>query len=179
MRLATSILALLLVLVMVDIAWAKGRPQPMSCPPDVALALEEACPCAGKMLGNGSVEPWRSHGQYVSCVVRLRNALRKGGCLTADLKRTVARCAAKSTCGKAEGTVVCCLTQPGTCSDPMPGDGTAAGVCSNDAEVACDADADCTKTLARVADDDAACTAAGGTSGGQGSVCTACLPPTP
>src|SRR5207247_4586446 len=49
--------------------------------------------------------------------VHLRNALRKAGCLTADTRRTLARCAARATCGK-ETAVLCCTTETGTCSDP-------------------------------------------------------------
>src|SRR2546422_11750851 len=105
----------------------KGKPGPITCPPDVASALAEQCPCAGKMLPDGSVAAWRNHGQYMSCIVHLRNALRKAGCLTADARRTLAHCAARSTCGK-ETAVLCCVTD-GVCSDPAPGDGTAAGTC--------------------------------------------------
>src|SRR4029077_19955408 len=113
------------------------------------------------------VAAWRNHGQYVSCIVHFRNALRKAGCLTADARRTVARCAALSTGGK-QAAVLCCLSETGTCSDPAPGDGTAAGTCSNDAGLACDTAADCTKTHARIASDEAACVAPGGTRGVAG-----------
>src|SRR5206468_12416121 len=106
------------------------RPGPITCPTDIPSALAEQCPCAGKMLPDASVAPWRNHGQYVSCVVHLRNALRKGGCLTADARRTLARCAARSSCGKGTA-VLCCTTETGTCSDPAPGDGTVAGHCAN------------------------------------------------
>lgn len=89
------------------LTWAKGRPNPITCPTDVAVALAEMCPCDGKMMPDDSVQPWRNHGKYVSCVVRYRNALRKAGCLTDESRRTIARCAARSTCGKV-GAVLCC-----------------------------------------------------------------------
>lgn len=156
----------------------RGKPPPIPCPADVAVAIAETCPCAGKMLPDSSVEPWKNHGKYVSCVVRFRNQLRKSGCLTDDQKRTIARCAARSTCGK-ETKVLCCFYETGTCNDPMPGDLTPAGVCSNDAALACDTDADCTKSHSRIARDDAACVADGGVNVGAGSVCQACPPPPP
>src|SRR5262245_50867551 len=95
------------------------RPEPITCPVDVALALAEACPCEGAPTGNGPVVAWKNHGKYVSCVVHFRNALRKAGCLTQDDKRTIARCAARSTCGKAD-TALCCTLEVGLCmGDPM------------------------------------------------------------
>ena len=144
-------------------AKGKGHPDPGSCPADVGAALAERCPCDGQ----------KNHGQYVSCVVHFRNGLRKAGCLTTEDRRTIARCAARSTCGKLDA-VLCCTSTTGTCSDPTPGDGTAAGVCSNDRETACDTAADCTETRARIAHDDATCTQVGGTASGHGSVCGAC-----
>ncbi len=109
---------------------------PHECPTDVGACLAESCPC-------GSDGAWKNHGQYVKCVVHLRNDLRKAGCLDAAAKRTIASCAARSTCGK-EGAVLCCVYDTSaTCSDAAPGDGTAAGVCSDDATKPCDTAADC------------------------------------
>jgi len=175
MRCLTRIVApcALLLLPITAAAMGRGKPTPITCPADVVSAMAEQCPCAGKMLPDGSVAAWRNHGKYVSCVAHLRNALRKAGCLTADTRRTLARCAARSTCGKVTA-VLCCLTDTGVCSDPAPGDGTAAGTCSNAAEMACDTNADCTETRAHLASDEAACTASGGTSIGAGSVCDSC-----
>ena len=154
----------------------KGKPQPIPCPADVEAAVAAACPCAGSVLPDTTTAPWKNHGKYVSCVVRFRNLLRKSGCLTDDQKRAIARCAARSTCGKAD-RVLCCFYELGTCNDPMPGDATAAGVCSNDAALACDVAADCTKSHSRVEPSDAACVADGGVDVGGGSVCQACPPP--
>lgn len=174
MRNTASIL--ILAAVLVGTASAKGRPQPMTCPPDVGVALAETCPCAGKMMPNGTVAPWRNHGQYQSCVVHLRNALRKSGCLTDDERRTIARCAARSTCGK--DTVLCCHYDLGTCSDPMPGDMVAAGTCSNQPTVACDVSDDCSTSTSRIVHDATVCAADGGVVvDGGGSICTPCPPP--
>jgi len=87
--------------------------------------------------------------------------------------RTVARCAARSTCGKPTA-VLCCVSQTGTCSDQAPGNMMPEGTCGNDVEIACDVDADCSRMRARIARDEAACTASSGTPAGQGTVCEAC-----
>jgi hypothetical protein len=150
-----------------------------SCPTDVAACVDESCPCAADALGT----PWKNHGQYVKCVAHLRNDLRKAGCLTPEAKRTIQNCAARSTCGK-EGAVLCCFYDASaTCDgDVVPGDGTAAGTCSNsgDTPVPCDTATDCI-TVAKgpkVARDGVNCTDRGGTPVGTGSVCRACpLPP--
>jgi hypothetical protein len=141
------------------------------CPADPVAEIAATCPCDGPPSG-----AWRNHGKYVSCVVRLRNTLRKDGCLTADVERSIARCAAKSTCGKA-GRVLCCYYNGGTCSDPLPGDAVAAGVCSNDGTLACDSATDCVVSHSRIARDETLCVAAGGVAVGGGSLCTACPPP--
>jgi hypothetical protein len=176
MRNATQLLVLVGALTVPAGIMAKGRPQPVPCPTDVSAALAEACPCAGKMLPSGAVQPWKNHGQYVSCAVRFRNALRKSSCpMDAATRRTIARCAARSTCGKGSA-VLCCFTKTGTCSDPTP-DGVKAGRCSNDGELASDTPADCTMRRVRIAHDEARCLSDGGTSAGQGNVCTAACSP--
>jgi len=148
------------------------------CPAEVAAdvpgAIATRCPC------DGPGEAWKNHGKYVSCIVRYRNELRKLGCLDAEAKRTIARCAARSTCGK-EGAVLCCTYDTSaTCSDPTH-DGTAAGVCSNDATKACDTATDCVVATGppRVTRHEETCTARGGTAVGGGSVCSPCPLPTP
>jgi hypothetical protein len=147
------------------------------CPEDVGEALGAACPCGADAEG----QAWKNHGKYVSCVVRFRNELRKEGCLDAESKRTIARCAARSTCGK-EGAVLCCVYDTsGTCdNDPLPGDGTAEGSCSNDAEISCDTATDCiTVGDPKIKRSEDICTSHGGTAVGGGSVCAGCpaLPP--
>ena len=104
-------------------------------------AIAAACPCDGKVNGAGEVTAWKNHGGYVSCVARERNHQAKTLGLSKSCVRTAARCAARSTCGKPDGFVVC--RQLDTCSDPLPGDGTIAGTCTDDPTVACDTVADC------------------------------------
>lgn len=157
-------------------AAAKPPPKVTECPADVGASLVATCPCDGP--GQGLA--WKNHGGYVSCVVRYRNALRKAGCLTDEAKRTIASCAARSTCGKAGAVLCCAYDTSGTCDDLLPGDGTAAGVCSNDATVACDTATDCITASGppRVVRHAEKCTDRGGTAVGGGSVCSVCpLPP--
>ena len=174
MRKTFGLLVMTMVLIGGNVALAKP-PQPIPCPADVAAALAERCPCDG-VAG----QAWKNHGGYVSCVVRYRNTLRKSGCLDDVAKRTIAKCAARSTCGK-EGAALCCVYDTsGTCDDALPGDGTAAGVCSNDGTIVCDTAENCITatgpTLVRHAE---RCTDNGGTVVGGGSVCSACPIPPP
>jgi hypothetical protein len=105
MRHATRLFVLVSTLALPAAILAKGKPQPMPCPPDVVAAVDAACPCAGT---------WKNHGAYVSCVAHERNALKKAGCLNVGVpKKGMVRCAARSTCGKLDA-VVCCPTHPGT-----------------------------------------------------------------
>jgi hypothetical protein len=154
---------------------ALAQPAP-ECPADAGAALEAACPCGADSQGAS----WKNHGKYVSCVVRFRNDLRKRGCLTAESQREIARCAARSTCGK-EGATLCCVYDlTGVCSDTTPGDLVAAGTCSNDAERACDTNTDCiTASGPKVSRRVETCTNHGGTPIGGGSVCSSCPIPPP
>jgi hypothetical protein len=95
------------------------------------------------------------------------------GCLDRQANREIARCAARSTCGKEDRVVCCFVVSEGECSDTSPGDGTAAGTCSNDPERSCDVAANCTIFRGRVRREET-CLARGGQSAGEGSVCTAC-----
>lgn len=178
MRLHHGALVLAGLLILPAAALAKPTHQPVSCPADVDAALAAACPCPGTMLPDGSVTPWRNHGQYVRCVVHARNAFRKAGCLSRDAQRSIAHCAARSTCGKASEPLTCCVPVSGTCSDTMPGDGIKQGVCSNDPTLACDVATDCTEIHAQETADTAACTALGGAPA-AGSMCNPCVTPAP
>src|SRR5262245_20587768 len=179
MRNATRLFAVLMMLALPVAVWAMGhghghgKPQPVPCPADVGAALAAQCPCGGTVQSDMSVTPWRNHGQFIKCVVHFRNALRKSGCLTSAERQTIASCAARSTCGKEK--VLCCHYVVGTCTDPTPGDMVKAGMCSNDATLACDTAADCTTSTAHIAHDATACMADGGVVvDGGGSVCTPC-----
>lgn len=165
---------LLLATAVVLVLGAEGTARAQTCPEDVGAALAAACPCDA----DGQGRAWKNHGQYVKCVVQLRNRLRKDGCLDAEAKRTIASCAARSTCGK-EGAVLCCVYDTSaTCSDPVA-DGVAAGTCSDDGS-ACDTATDCIRVVGgpKVKRHAETCTDHGGTVVGGGSVCGGCpLPP--
>ena len=127
----------------------------------IGAFVDATCPCAGANDGNGGTVAWKNHGQYVRCVSHaVRDASRAAG-----VKRRCAKglvpCAARSTCGK-KNAVACFVATTGTCTN---------GLCSNDDDMPCVADADCTTAACGVtsADD---CTAAGGVAG-TGSCCTA------
>ena len=124
-------------------------------------AVEAACPCDGLPDGLGGTTPWRNHGQYVRCVAHAtRDQLRSVGLKRRCVKGMVP-CAARSTCGKSD-SVACVVTSTDTC---------VSGACSNDSEMACMTDADCTTSSCRVTSA-ARCTALGGVAG-SGSCCTA------
>ncbi len=136
----------------------------VSCTSDakcVAADIESQCPC----------DTASNHGQHQSCVVHLRNTLRRLNCPIAG----IASCSARSTCGK-PGRVLCCkITGSGTCTITTPG---TPGTCSNDATVSCTADADCTVLSGpRITRDAATCTANGGYVSGTGSICAGCQAP--
>ena len=90
-----------------------------ACAPDVGAALEQCCPCDNARF--------RSHGQFVKCRVHAVNALRRAGCLDRDARRSLKRCAARSTCGK-PGFVTCCVERPGECEE---------GFCADDPNTPC------------------------------------------
>lgn len=168
------IISLVVVGLLIGAAGAFAQSQ---CPDDPEAAVAAACPCGAD--GNG--QAWGNHGKYVSCVVRFRNDLRRQGCLDAQTQRLIARCAARSTCGK-EGAVLCCwYDTSGVCSDTLP-NGVKEGTCSNDTAIACDTSTDCiTSRGPKVKRHEETCTLKGGTVVGTGSVCSGCpaLPPAP
>lgn len=131
-------------------------------------AIAAECPCDGKVNGAGEVTAWKNHGGYVSCVARERNRQAKTLGLSKSCVRHAARCAARSTCGKREGFVVC--RQLDTCSDALPGDGVAAGTCTDDPTVACDIAADCPVLSCSVKPAAETCTDQGGVAA-TGSCC--------
>jgi len=171
-RSAASIVALAVLAVATSALAAP--PAPITCPADAGAWVAEQCPCDG---------PAPTHGKYVSCVVRARNLLRKSGCLTKEANGEIARCAARSTCGKAGAVLCCTYDESATCDgDPNPGDLVAEGACSDDAAKPCDAATDCVTVGApKVTRTESACTDRGGVSIGGGSVCGGCppLPPAP
>lgn len=163
-------LAVAVALMAVTSPQAQAQPGP-GCPADPGAAIAAACPCDGGGQG------WRNHGKYVTCVVRFRNDLRKQGCLTRETERQIARCAARSNCGKEGATLCCVYDTSATCSSP---DGITPGACSDDATRTCLTATDCITASGPVITRRAeTCTNRGGTPIGGGSVCSACPIPPP
>lgn len=147
---------------------AKAAPQ---CDPalvaQAATEIADACPCAGKTNPAGEVVGWKNHGGYVSCVVRTRNAFAKQHDISKSCLRSTARCAARSTCGKREGFVVCRTLD--ACSDTTA-DGDPTGTCADDPTIACDTAADCPVLRCSVRSAADICEQQGGVAG-TGSCC--------
>ena len=146
------------------------------CPTDVGAALAAACPCSA----DANSQAWKNHGQYVKCVVHFRNDMRKQNCADKATLRTIARCAARSTCGK-EGAILCCTYNlSNTCVPASCTSNPTAACCSNDATVACATDTDCiTASGPKVKRHPANCTDHGGFDVGTGSACSQCPIPPP
>jgi hypothetical protein len=60
-------------------------------------AIVELCPCGG---ARGTTEPWKNHGQYVSCVAKSATNFVAQGLMTAAEKDALVSQAAQSACGK-------------------------------------------------------------------------------
>ncbi len=147
------------------------------CPQDVGAALAATCPCGA----DANSQAWKNHGQYVKCVVQFRNDMRHQNCADKATLRTIARCAARSTCGK-EDAILCCKYDlsntcvPGSCTNVPPGP----ACCSNDTTAACTTDADCiTASGPKVKRHPENCTDHGGYDVGTGSACSQCPIPPP
>jgi hypothetical protein len=159
------LLILTVLLALPRAAWA-AKPNPCpnllfpsgQCATDPGAAVAACCDCDG----------FRNHGQYVRCVAHAVNALRKGGCLDDTAKRSMKRCAARSTCGK-PGFVTCCRTLPGQCVD---------GICAKtDPPVSCMTNEECPTTSRCSTKRDAdTCLTTGGIPGTASSCCAACGP---
>jgi hypothetical protein len=126
---------------------AAAAPKAKTCDADAVAAAQVAiaaeCPCDGQTAPDGSVVPWKNHGQYVRCVAHetSQQIRSSGGALSRRCLRTSVRCGARSTCGKPDA--VACRLYDSCLGDPAPGDGAAEGTCESDAAVACDTNADC------------------------------------
>jgi hypothetical protein len=86
---------------------------PAACDPAAVATASEAiaaaCPCDGQSDDAGNVVPWKNHGKYVRCVAHATRAAVKDsdGAVSRRCLKASVRCAAHSTCGRAEGVVSC------------------------------------------------------------------------
>jgi len=124
----------------------------------VRARILAGCPCNG------------NHGHYVSCVARAVRQAVASGELDTNCKGKVVHCAARSTCGKKDGSVTCTLCGPGSCT---------AGHC-DDGVTACTSGTQCPAVVDRCSTRSSAdmCTQNGGIVG-SGSCCNASCTPAP
>jgi hypothetical protein len=65
--------------------------------PSTGCSIGQLCPCEGPQ---GSSEPWKNHGKYVSCVTKAANDLKALGLITEEQKGQITAEAAQSACGQ-------------------------------------------------------------------------------
>jgi hypothetical protein len=65
--------------------------------PSTGCSIAQLCPCEGP---HGTTEPWKNHGQYVSCVAKSATNFVAQGLMTAAEKDALVSQAAQSACGK-------------------------------------------------------------------------------
>lgn len=65
--------------------------------PGTGCTLAQLCPCEGP---KGSVEPWRNHGKYVSCMAKATIGFAAQGLLTENSQGLIVSEAAESICGQ-------------------------------------------------------------------------------
>lgn len=64
--------------------------------PASGCSIEQLCPCAG---ARGTNQPWKNHGQYISCVAHATQAFLDLGLITQADKDAAVSTAARSSCG--------------------------------------------------------------------------------
>jgi hypothetical protein len=72
---------------------------PSGEPVDAATgcSIAQLCPCAGP---RGTTQPWKNHGQYVSCVAKSSQSFVKQGLITSMERDAIVSAAGNSSCGK-------------------------------------------------------------------------------
>jgi hypothetical protein len=129
--------------------------------------IDARCPCAEAA----------THGAYVRCVAQVVKELAADATIPVRCKGRITRCAARSTCGRRPGTVVCeiprvsgtCPIGLGFCHDPQG---------EIDYTRGCSSDADCVyDRRCRISASAERCVAQGGVVGTGTSCCAACASP--
>ncbi|HZR82534.1 MAG TPA: hypothetical protein VFD92_15675 [Candidatus Binatia bacterium] len=147
---------------------------PKTCDPAAVAAAQaaiaDACPCAGTTAPDGTVTPWKNHGEYVRCVAHetAKQVATSHGTVSRYCLRTSVRCGARSTCGKPG--FVACRIHDACLNDATPGDGVASGTCESDATIACDTSSDCPVLRCATRSSADLCSASGGEAS-EGSCC--------
>lgn len=125
-------------------------------------AIDQNCSCA--TAGN--------HGRYVSCVSRQIKRLVAEGTVPTNCKGKIARCAARSICGK-PGFTTCQIPTYGTCdlTSALCTEGTSQLV-----DGTCAADTDClVGTRCKISSSPERCAARGGAPGSSPTCCSDCV----
>ena len=69
----------------------------MTVEPATGCSIAQLCPCAGP---RGTTQPWKNHGQYVSCVSKSAQGFFQQGLITSAEKGAIVSAAGQSSCGK-------------------------------------------------------------------------------
>lgn len=65
--------------------------------PTTGCSIGQLCPCSGP---RGTTQPWKNHGQYVSCVTKSAQSFVQMGLITTTEKDAIVSAAGQSSCGK-------------------------------------------------------------------------------
>ncbi len=65
--------------------------------PTTGCSITQLCPCSGP---RGTTQPWKNHGQYVSCVAKSAQSFVQQGLITSAEKDGIVSAAGQSSCGK-------------------------------------------------------------------------------
>ncbi len=68
--------------------------------PATGCSIAQLCPCVGP---RDTTQPWKNHGQYVSCVAKSAQSFLQQGLITSTQKDAIVSSAGRSACGKHGG----------------------------------------------------------------------------
>ena len=132
----------------------------------VRTTIDQRCPCAEAA----------THGSYVRCVAQVVAEFAADAAVPVECRGKIKRCAARSTCGRRVGTVVCDIPRlSGTCAVGL-------GFCQHPEgsilySHPCSSDADCViESRCRISSSADRCAAQGGTVATRPSCCAECPP---
>ena len=135
------------------------------------LSCDEArCLFQEEIDSKCSCENARNHGQYVKCVGRVIRNLTRDGQISQRCRGKLVRCAARSTCGKAD-FVTCTIQRLGVCNETS-------FTCEDfgDEPVACASNADCVRrSKCRTKRTAEKCEARGGLVNESPTCCSSCV----
>jgi hypothetical protein len=74
-----------------------GTPAATAVDPQTGGSIAQLCPCSGP---RSSLEPWRNHGKYVSCVAKTADTFLGLGLITRAEREATSSAAGGSSCGQ-------------------------------------------------------------------------------